>query len=98
MAHPIEIEKVFKVSPETVWKAITDKDEMKHWYFTLVDFKPEPGFEFSFKGGKDPDHPFIHVCKVTEVIAVKKLAYSWTYEGYKGYTVVTFELSKEGEN
>jgi len=98
MAHPFEIETVFKAPLQKVWKAITDKDEMKNWYFNLADFKPEPGFEFRFKGGKDPDHQFTHVCKIIEVITGKKMSYSWTYEGYKGYTIVTFEISKEGDN
>ncbi|WP_028978334.1 SRPBCC family protein [Sporocytophaga myxococcoides] len=98
MAHPFEIEAVFKAPSQKVWKAITDKDEMKNWYFNLADFKPEPGFEFRFKGGKDPDHQYTHVCKIIEVSAGKKLAYSWTYEGYQGYTIVTLDISEEGVN
>ncbi|GAL85891.1 hypothetical protein MYP_3120 [Sporocytophaga myxococcoides] len=98
MTHPLEIEKVIKAPIQKVWKALTEKDEMKHWYFTLPDFKPEPGFEFRFKGGKDPAHQYTHVCKVIEVSSEKKLSYSWTYDGYNGYTVVTFQFSEEGEN
>lgn len=98
MTHPLEIEKVIKAPTQKVWKAITNKDELKHWYFPLSDFKPEPGYEFRFKGGKDPEHQFTHVCKITEVISGQKLSYSWTYDGYKGNSIVTFEIFKEAES
>jgi len=55
-----------------VWKAITDKDQMKQWYFdTIDDFKPEVGFQTQFKvrnGNKD----YLHIWKVTEVETGKK--------------------------
>ncbi|HSH18897.1 MAG TPA: hypothetical protein VLA03_00500 [Draconibacterium sp.] len=35
-------------TPESPWKAITVKEEMKKWYFDLEEFIPEVGFEFSF--------------------------------------------------
>lgn len=92
---PFVIERVYKAPIEKVWKAITDKDQMKEWYFDLAEFKPEVGFEFSFEGGKD-DKTYLHLCKITEVIPGRKLAHSWTYSGYEGYSVVTFELFDEG--
>ena len=92
---PFVIERTYNAPIEKVWKALTDKDQMKQWYFDLADFKAEVGFEFRFEGGKD-DRTYVHVCKITEVIPYKKLAYSWTYEGYEGYSIVTFELFDEG--
>ena len=38
-----------------------------------------------------------HLCKVTEVVPGKKLAYSWRYDGYPGDSLVTFELFETGE-
>jgi len=92
---PFVIERTYNAPIEKVWKALTDKDQMKQWYFDLADFKAEVGFEFRFEGGKD-DRTYVHVCKITEVIPYKKLAYSWTYEGYEGHSIVTFELFDEG--
>jgi uncharacterized protein YndB with AHSA1/START domain len=91
---PFVIERIYKAPIEKVWRALTDKDQMKQWYFDLREFKPEVGFEFGFEGGKD-DRTYMHVCKITEVIPEKKLAYSWRYEGYEGYSLVTFELFDE---
>jgi uncharacterized protein YndB with AHSA1/START domain len=68
---------------------------MKEWYFDLAEFKPEVGFEFQFLAGKD-EKKYLHLCKITEVTAGKKLAYSWRYDGYEGTSFVTFELFAEG--
>ncbi len=94
--EPFVIERTFNASIEKVWKAITEKDEMKKWYFNLADFQLQIGFEFQFSAGKDEKNLYMHVCKITEVIEKKKLAYSWRYEGYPGISKVTFELFPEG--
>lgn len=92
---PFVIERTFNVPASKVWKALTDNEQMKQWYFNLPDFKPEVGFEFQFMGGED-DKQYLHLCKITDVIAGKKLTYSWRYDGYPGNSFVTFELFEEG--
>lgn len=94
---PFVIERIFHAPIETVWKAITDKNDMKQWYFDLVEFKPEVGFEFRFEGGPDEGTRYLHVCVVTEVLEGKKLTYSWRYDGYPGISFVTFELFPEAD-
>ncbi|HAQ18169.1 MAG TPA: SRPBCC domain-containing protein [Prolixibacteraceae bacterium] len=86
------IERTFEVTGDRIWKAITDKDEMKQWYFDFQEFIPEVGFEFQFWGGPDENRRYLHLCKITEVIHEKRLTYSWRYDGYEGNTLVTFEL------
>ncbi len=90
------IERTFNAPPERIWKALTDVKEMRQWYFDLKEFKPEVGFEFEFvvehKGMK-----YHHLCKVTEVIPQKKLAYTWRYKGHEGDSLVTFELFADGD-
>jgi uncharacterized protein YndB with AHSA1/START domain len=93
--EPIVIERTYNASADRVWKAITDTDQMRQWFFDLVEFKPEQGFEFQFKGGRE-DRIFTHLCRVTEVIVGSKISYSWTYDGFEGDTLVTFELFPEG--
>ncbi|HXA02822.1 MAG TPA: SRPBCC domain-containing protein [Cytophagaceae bacterium] len=90
------VERTYNALIEKVWKAITDKNDMKQWYFDLPGFKPEVGFEFQFTGGKDENNPYLHLCKITEVIPNEKLTYSWRYDGYEGISYVTFELFAEG--
>jgi len=94
--QPFTIERVYDAPVSKVWKAITDRDEMKQWYFDLSAFRPERGFEFEFSGEGKEGEKYLHKCVVTEVIAEKKLSYSWRYDGYEGNSLVTFELSEEG--
>ena len=96
--EPIVVEKTYRATVDRVWKAITDKDQMKQWYFTLEDFRAEPGFEFQFYGQGHKGEQYLHLCKVIEAIPEKKLSYTWKYDGYEGESTVTFELFPEGEN
>lgn len=89
------IETTYQSPLQFVWKAITDKDEMKLWYFDLPEFKPEVGTEFRFMGGPAEDRQYQHICQVTEVIPGQKIAYSWRYDGFEGHTLVTFELFED---
>ena len=95
--EPFIIERVYNAPVEKVWHAITDINAMKEWYFDIPEFKPEVGAKFQFEGGAD-NRCYLHLCEVIEVIAEKKLTYSWRYDGYEGNSFVTFELFAEGNN
>ncbi len=88
---PIIKEIFIKGTPAKVWSAITHKDEMKKWYFDLIEFRAEVGFQFEFWGGT-PECQYLHKCEIKEVIPMQKLSYSWRYEGFKGHSLVIFEL------
>ena len=94
--HPIVKEVTIDAAISKVWKAITDKDDMRQWYFDIDEFRPEVGFEFYFSPEMD-GKKWLHLCRIVEVIFEKKLSYSWRYDGYGGDSLVTFELYKEGE-
>ena len=94
--EPFVIERTYNAPVSKVWKAITDKDDMKKWYFDLPEFRPEVGFEFNFRAG-EKDKLYLHLCKITEVVKGKKLTYSWKYDGYAGESFVTWELFEEGD-
>ena len=95
LAEAVVIERTFAAPVARVWKALTDVGEIKQWYFDLKEFKPEVGFEFEFivehEGMK-----YHHLCKITEVIPQRKLAYTWRYKGHEGNSLVTFELFADG--
>ena len=78
--EPLIIEHIFAASAEKVWKAITDKNQMKQWYFNITEFKPEVGFEFQFYGGSE-DKQWLHLCQITEVVPDKKITSTWRYDG-----------------
>lgn len=95
-ATPLVIEKTYYAPVKKVWHAITNKEDMKQWYFDLPEFRPEVGFEFTFTGCAD-EMEYVHLCKVTEVIEERLLSYSWRYDGYPGMSHVTFELKDMGD-
>lgn len=93
----VTIEQQLNATDENLWKAISDKDQVKQWYFDITEFKPEVGFEFQFTGTGTTGEEYIHLCKVLAVIPGSKLEYSWTYKNLDGYSIVTFELFPEGD-
>jgi uncharacterized protein YndB with AHSA1/START domain len=94
--EPLVIERTLNAPVSKVWEAITSKDAMNKWGFAVAAFEARPGFEFRMDARKD-DLIFRHACIVREVIVNKKLSYSWRYEGYKGDSLVTYELFDEGD-
>ncbi|MBW4891929.1 SRPBCC domain-containing protein [Mucilaginibacter sp. HMF5004] len=93
----LEFERTYNAPISKTWAAITDKGQMKEWYFNLDEFKPEVGFKFSFLGGPPDGEQFLHVCEILEVIPGKKLSHSWRYDGFEGNSTLTWELFDEGD-
>jgi len=93
----VVIERIYEATIEKVWEALTNKDQMKQWYFDVSDFKAEVGFEFQFSA-ENEGKIYLHKCKVVEAKPITKIAYTWSYEGYEGQSLVTFELFSEDEN
>ena len=92
--EPIVVEQTFNASIETVWKAITDIDLMRQWYFeNIPSFEPEVGFETQFDVQSESRN-FLHLWTVTDVDPPQKIAYRWRYEEYPGDSIVTFQLSE----
>jgi uncharacterized protein YndB with AHSA1/START domain len=91
----VVVERTLNAPAAKVWKALTDVDQMREWYFDLKEFKPEVGFEFEFVVEHEGNH-YHHLCRVVEVIPEKKIAYTWRYKGEPGDSLVTFELFPDG--
>ncbi|WP_405399699.1 SRPBCC domain-containing protein [Maribacter sp. Asnod2-G09] len=88
----IHIEQLLNASIEQVWKALTNVDDMRQWYFDVIpDFKPEVSFKTSFlitNGGRNFTHNWI----VTTAIPKSRISYTWTFDEYPGESISTFEL------
>lgn len=95
--NKVVIERTFNIPVNKVWEAISNRDQMKEWYFDLEEFKLEVGFQFTFKGHGHKGELYIHICTITEIVPLKKLQYSWEYEGLSGCSLVTFELFDKGD-
>jgi len=89
----IVVEHAFRLPVDTVWKAITEHSRMVRWFFgNLPDFRAEVGFETQFNIHND-GRDFLHLWRVTKVVPLRKITTHWSFEGYQGESLVTFELS-----
>lgn len=93
---PLIKEVLLDASPERVWQALTDTEQMKQWYFNVSGFKPEVGNVFTFEGGDDCV-TYKHICEITELVPNIKMRHSWSYEGYPGKSFVTWDIIPEGD-
>ena len=71
MADAVIVERTLNAPVAKVWRALTDVDRMRQWYFDLKEFKPEVGFEFEFVV-EHQGTTYHHLCRVTEVIPNRK--------------------------
>lgn len=95
MSTPITVQYKINAPAEKVWKALTDKNEMKSWYFDIQDFALEIGKEFNFfePGGENKYH---HQGEILEIIPNQKLKHTWSYPDFSALkTIVTWELLPE---
>jgi uncharacterized protein YndB with AHSA1/START domain len=101
-ADAVIVERTLNAPVARVWKALTDVDQMRAWFlpcwrqqeWSQPEFKPEVGFEFEFVVEHEGNR-YHHLCRVTEVIPQKKIAYTWRYKGEPGDSLVTIELFPE---
>lgn len=95
--NEIVITKTYKAPVEKVWRALTDIDQMRQWYFPmLADFKPETGFTTEFEAGPE-GQPYLHRWIVTKAVENKVIAYKWLYPEIEGDSTVTFALETVAE-
>jgi uncharacterized protein YndB with AHSA1/START domain len=93
-AGPIVVEQSYGAPVPVVWSAITDKDQMRQWFFEpMIDFRPEIGFETQFNVRLE-DQDYLHQWRVTYVDPGRTLAYDWRYGGFPGSSSVVWELSE----
>ncbi|MBK5721842.1 SRPBCC domain-containing protein [Dysgonomonas sp. Marseille-P4677] len=93
MKHePIIIEKIYPDPISKVWKALTDKEQMEEWYFTIDNFELKKGASFDFSvpyEGQIFNHRFI----IQEIIPEKILKHTWAHPGHsKGESMLTWSL------
>jgi uncharacterized protein YndB with AHSA1/START domain len=76
--------------PAKVWRAITEPDLLAQWLMKN-DFVPRVGHQFTFRTEPAPGFDGIVHCEVLELVAPRKLSFSW--RGGPLDTVATFELT-----
>jgi uncharacterized protein YndB with AHSA1/START domain len=97
--NSLTLEKMYKAPVDKVWKAITDREQLKQWYFDFPeDFKLETGYQFDWHAGPPGGKQWLHRGKMMEIIESKKLVHTWEYPGYSGTSTVIWELIPMDKN
>jgi uncharacterized protein YndB with AHSA1/START domain len=80
---------------QKVWNAISSSEGLASWLMPN-DFKLEMGYEFTFQSKPQNGWDGIVHCKVTEINAPKRLAFTWCGNNLEQY--VSFELIELEKN
>lgn len=102
----MEIKKsiVIDASPEVVFKAIIDPDELTNWFPDQAILEPKVGGRMKFSFRKEENSKYrqgsTHEGTITEFIPNKKISYTWEDSNEADFlrTVVTWELEKIEDN
>lgn len=93
------IEKIYAAPIGLVWKAITDRNRMKEWYFSFgEDFKLETGAVFEWHAGSPDGKQWLHRGRMLEIVPEQKLVHTWEYPGYTGSSTVHWHLTQIDEH
>ena len=74
---------VFPDSPDEVWKALTEAEQLEEWFANDVelDLRPGGGASFRWSNGEE------RTATVTEVEPERRLAFEWDDEGEVEFTL-----------
>lgn len=95
--EPLAISETYNVPIEKLWKAITDKEEMKVWYFDIPNFKLEKGLVFEFYEPGE-EKKYLHRCEILDFETNSFLKHTWTHPEFSnGITEVLWELEEKND-
>jgi len=86
---------IIKEAASKVWQALTDKKQMKEWYFDIADFELKVGAVFNFyePGGANKFH---HRCVIREIEPERKFSHTWTHPSHcQGESRVTWLINEK---
>lgn len=96
MSEIINVKKEINAPIEKVWSALTDKNEMKKWYFHIPDFELKEGTAFNFYEPGD-EKKYHHQCEILELVPDRRFKHTWSYPDFSdAKTIVTWELEPTG--
>ena len=91
---PVVVEHAFSQSALQVWRALTEPQQMRQWYFeNIPGFNAQVGFATEF-AIKSASKTFTHRWRVLEVEPCVYLQYQWNYTEYAGDAEVSFRIQK----
>ena len=93
----IELTKQIAATPETVFHALTDPDELSRWWTTSADSDARTGgaFDYRFEFQNQPERNHAYTGKYDAIAANERVAFPW--EGRLGTTKVDITLRPSGD-
>ncbi|MEM7343312.1 MAG: SRPBCC domain-containing protein [Chloroflexota bacterium] len=96
MQKQIRKERYFNYPQEIVWQAITEPEALSNWFMD-ADFKPEVGYQFTFKDTPQGGWDGILKGEVLTVDRPNRLQYTWTGSQMTSVTTVHWHLTPQGQ-
>lgn len=78
MHENVTVQQSVSAPVDKVWNALTDKAQMKEWYFDISDFELGIHNEFNFFEPGD-EKKYHHHGEILELIPNEKLKHTWSY-------------------
>lgn len=95
MHENVTVQQRVSAPVDKVWNALTDKAQMKEWYFDISDFELGIHKKFNFFW---PDKKYHNHGEILVVIPNEKLKNTYSYPEYsKEKSIVKWELEKDGD-
>jgi uncharacterized protein YndB with AHSA1/START domain len=97
MGNVIELTKEIGASPETVFRALTDADELSRWWTTSAasDARRGGAFEYRFEFPNEPERNHTYSGVYRAVVENERVAYPW--QSRLGETDVEVTLRPSGD-
>ncbi|MHB8633516.1 MAG: SRPBCC family protein [Thermoplasmatota archaeon] len=104
-AQSLTLERTFPQSPDQVWSAWTDPRNLNQWFFPadvksvrVAAFDARKGGAYRIEFGPGPMGAPVATGTFTDVIAGKRLAFTWNWLGQPAMpdSLVTVEFAKAG--
>ena len=94
---PIVVQQTLHSTPERVWQALTQVQQMRQWYFPEIqNFEAIPQSRSRFTVDVE-GQAFVHEWQVSAAQPHQLLAYTWAYRGYPGVSSVQWKLASAGD-
>ncbi|MBZ0264151.1 SRPBCC domain-containing protein [bacterium] len=96
----VEINVIINKSADSVFKALTDAEQLKSWFATEVENNPRPGsrFLYTFRSRDTGEVEFVRKGTYSEVLENSRISHSWIANDLRKFSMVNFVLYRESES
>jgi uncharacterized protein YndB with AHSA1/START domain len=88
----IERELYLRATPERVWRALTEKEELERWFVTEAHFDPTPGAPWRFRWRKETGQGEVVTAEPPHLLVM-----TWDEGESLGTTTLTITLTPDGD-